>query len=268
MAGKVAVLIIHGMGSQDENFAQPCIDRINSALVDKGKDTADVIWKPVFWADLIEPRQRQFMADIVRNKDNEIDFVKLRRFVVSAIGDAAAYQNIRGKKTSTYSHIHALIKSCIKDLYISDLAAEPCPLIVMAHSLGGHIMSNYIWDRQTSPLVSLSDFENMRFHAGMITFGCNIPLFAFAYSELEPIAFPGESLSDAEKVKARWLNFYDADDVLGYPLRQLGPKYRFVKDKPVNSGGFLISWNPLSHNGYWTDKDVTRPAAALIAKFM
>ena len=72
-----------------------------------------------------------------------------------------------------------------------------------------------------------------------------------------------------EKSKAKWLNFYDADDVLGYPLRQLSNSYKkLVKDNHINSGGLLTSWNPLSHNGYWTDNDMTKPAAELIAKFI
>jgi hypothetical protein len=268
MPGNVAVLIIHGMGSQEEDFAGPTIEEINDRISDKGKDPAKIAWQPVFWADLVEPRQRKFMRDIIRHKDNEIDFVKLRRFVISALGDASAYQNIRGKKTSTYQLIHKLIRNQVKELYRDKLGSQPCPLFVMAHSLGGHIMSNYIWDAQKKPLASLSDFENMKHLAGMITFGCNIPLFSFSHDELEPIAFPGNKLTADEKSKAKWLNFYDPDDVLGYPQRQIGPKYSFIKDKHINSGGLFTSWNPLSHNGYWTDNDVTKPAANLMARFL
>ena len=269
MADKVAVLIIHGMGSQKSAFAEPTIDEISRKIARKGKDPAKVIWKPVFWADITEQRQSKFMRDIVQHKDNNIDFIKLRRFVITAMGDAAAYQSIRGKKTSTYTEIHKLVKASVKDLFNDGLEKQPCPLIVMAHSLGGHIMSNYIWDIQQRPNQRLSEFENMEYLAGMITFGCNIPLFTFSHSDLEPFSFPGDKLSAAEKSKAKWLNFYDADDVLGYPLRQLSNSYkRLVKDNHINSGGLLTSWNPLSHNGYWTDNDMTRPTAELIAKFI
>ena len=133
----------------------------------------------------------------------------------------------------------------------------------------GHIMSNYVWDIQQNPNQRLSDFENMKHLAGLVTFGCNIPLFTFAHTNPQPIAFPGDNLSATQKGNAKWLNFYDEDDVLGYPLRQISDGYKgLVKDKHVNSGGLLTSWNPLSHNGYWTDNDVTKPAANLIVKFM
>ena len=270
MAGKVAVVVIHGMGSQDKDFANRTKAIIDNRIEKKGKNSADIAWKSIFWSDLIEPRQRKFMDDVVAHKDNNIDFIKLRRFVVSALGDAAAYQNIKGKKSSTYTDVNNRVRASIKELYNNDLGKQSCPLIVMAHSLGGHIMSSYIWDMQSNPLASFSDFENMKHLAGMVTFGCNIPLFSFAYkaSDLQPIKFPGESLSPADKRRAAWLNFYDADDVLGYPLGQLNSKYKFIKDKDINSGNLFTSWNPLSHNGYWTDRDMIKPVSNLIAKFL
>ena len=267
---KVAVLIIHGMGSQDKYFAGPTMEEINKRVKKYGKSPSDILWKPVFWANLIEPRQKKFLDTIVSHKDNDLDFIKLRRFVISALGDAVAYQNIKGKKSTTYTDINNHIKACVKDLYDNELGKQPCPLIVMAHSLGGHIMSSYIWDIQQNPLISQSDFENMKYLAGIVTFGCNIPLFSFAYkqADLKPIKFPGTKLTPARKAKSAWLNFYDPDDILGYPLSQLNNRFKFIQDKAINSGGLFSSWNPWSHNGYWTDNDVTKPAARLIAQFM
>ncbi|MDI3326886.1 hypothetical protein QKW35_21125 [Pontibacterium granulatum] len=249
---KVAVVIIHGMGAQERDFADATIDEINVRIKGRGKQPADIAWKPVYWADLIQSRQTDFLNRIISNPSNDIDFIKLRRFVISALGDAAAYQNIRGKETSTYREIHQRVKASISDFYNNQLGQQPCPLIIMAHSLGGHVISNYIWDIQKDSTGS-SDFENMKYLAGMITFGCNIPLFSFAHTNLLPFSFPGESLSYAEKAKAKWLNFYDPDDVLGYPLRQINNHYEFIEDRHINAGGLLTSWNPLSHNAYWTD---------------
>jgi len=55
----------------------------------------------------------------------------------------------------------------------------------------------------------------------------------------------------------RWLNFFDADDVLGWPLRPLSVPYaQMVTDVEVNASSGLFSdllyaWNPLSHSHYW-----------------
>ena len=266
---KVAVVIIHGMGQQKRGFSNNCVREINDRLVKNGKSLNDIAWKEIYWADVIEPRQKKFMQSIISHKSNDIDCVKLRRFVISALGDASAYQNIGGKKSSTYTDINDRVKECIKEL--NTTLNKPCPLIIMAHSLGGHIMSSYIWDLQKEPVANdLSDFEKMKYLAGMITFGCNIPLFAFAHNagDLQPIKFPGSKLTTVEKSKAAWLNFYDPDDVLGYPLAQLNSEFKFIRDEAINSGGWFTSWNPLSHNGYWTDNNFTKPAASLIAKFM
>ena len=83
----------------------------------------------------------------------------------------------------------------------------------------------------------------MRHLAGMLTFGCNIPLFTFAHDleDLKPIKFPGENLTDGEKEVAKWINFYDADDVLGYPLKQIYPDFPYLKDRDINVGG-LFQW--------------------------
>jgi len=69
-----------------------------------------------------------------------------------------------------------------------------------------------------------------------------------------------------------WQNFYDKDDVFGYPLGEISPGYEALKnkgelsDKSINAGGFLTSWNLLSHNAYWKDADFYRPVARLIDK--
>jgi hypothetical protein len=59
-----------------------------------------------------------------------------------------------------------------------------------------------------------------------------------------------------------WDNYYDPDDVLGWPVKQLDPHgqtYDWVQDHAISAGNFLTGWNPASHLGYWTDKDVLNP---------
>jgi hypothetical protein len=143
-------------------------------------------------------------------------------------------------------------------------------MVAMAHSLGAHMMSNYIWDAQKSGHHGMAPFEAMDFLAGLVTFGCNIPLFTFAYSKVVPIEFPPVGLPDHLKAKAKWLNFYDPDDVLGYPLRPINTAYRQVvtADIPINVGGVTASWNPMSHTAYWVDNDFTGPVSEFLASFL
>ena len=166
---------------------------------------------------------------------------------------------------------------------MSDLAQKvrpTSPLIVIAHSLGCHIMSNYIWDAQTSPNNHVIDpanpFENFETLTTIATFGCNIPLFLLSNERVVPIHFPAANLARVfpgktpQQIAAvtAWTNFYDRDDVLAWPLQPLGHGYEnLVHDVQVNAGS-LLSWTPASHSGYWTDADVIKPIAATLAKIL
>ena len=247
------------------------IEELNQRIEALRRNSDRIAWKTIFWANILEPIERKYFRNA--NRTNDLDYIRLRKFVISALGDATAYQKVTSSANTTYEKIHDRVGQAIRELFNNDLDGTPAPLIVMAHSLGGHIMSNHIWDMQhaqPNALAGLSEFERMETLAGMVTFGCNIPLFTFAYTKVEPIAFPAPQLPDNLKGKARWLNFFDPDDVLGYPLKPINGDYRRVvkRDIAINVGGIFSSWNPLSHNGYWTDNDFTKPVSKFIASFL
>ena len=267
MSTDLAVLVIHGMGAQKRNFADEMIEELNDRIYDLDKDPKRIEWKSIYWANILEGRQQQYLKKA--KKENDLDYIPLREFMISAFGDASAYQKVKSTENTTYEMIHNRVRRDIKDLYEERLKSESKPLLIIAHSLGGHIMSNYIWDMQHSKDPNLSSFEHMENLAGIITFGCNIPLFSFAYEKVEPIEFPPKTLSEDLYDKARWLNYYDPDDVLGYPLKSINQAYNKTVDKdiPINVGGIFSSWNPLAHSEYWTDNDFTKPVARFIASF-
>ena len=84
----------------------------------------------------------------------------------------------------------------------------------------------------------------------------------------------------------KWLNYYDRDDILGWPLTALAAvdedageneitalmdpadRARFlgmVNDHTINVGWPIQSATPFSHVGYWKDKDFIKPVAAHLA---
>jgi len=268
MRKKIAVLIIHGMGSQDKDFAEDMIDELNRRINKLSKDADEIAWKSVYWADILEPAQVKYLREAKRNHD--IDFLSLRKFALTALGDAAAYQKVNNNEYGAYERIHERVRQNVSDLYNADLEQQECPLIVLAHSLGGHIMSNYIWDMQKADDYHISSFEKMNHLAGMVTFGCNIPLFTFAHQKVVPIDFPGKSLSDKYKSKAKWKNYYDPDDILGYPLKAINPDYANTVDDDIaiNVGGVCTHWNPACHGTYWTDNNFTKPVSKFISEFL
>ena len=158
------------------------------------------------------------------------------------LGDAAAYRKVDREGQNTYELIHNRIYQATATLE-KEIGNSNASLFVLAHSLGCHIISNHIWDLQFVKKESrFAQFETMKL---LVTFGCNIPLFTFALNEVVPISLPKG---------AKWENYFDSDDVLGFPLRPTsGYENSIVVDKEINVGGPLTSWNPLSHNKYWTD---------------
>src|SRR5210317_1213992 len=159
MSAELAVLVIHGMGSQIPDFAEDMIEELNDRVKGLGKDPERIAWKSIYWANILEGRQRAYLRDAKRSGD--LDYIGLRKFMLSAFGDASAYQKVESKENTTYKKIHKRVGRDIKSLYVTGLQSRPKPLIILAHSLGGHIMSNYIWDMQHSGDTEVSPFERM-----------------------------------------------------------------------------------------------------------
>ncbi|MBR02406.1 MAG: hypothetical protein V1245_09270 [Arenicellales bacterium] len=267
MTKTLAALVIHGIGRQQPDFANGMIKAVSAHLAAQGSDPQQVAWQPVFWDDILRPAQDAYLQAAYAAAD--LNARRLRTLVLSALGDAAGYRQLPsggrrgGEETQTYHRVHARLREAMRSLYRRQLDGRPVPLVVLAHSFGGHILSNYVWDSQHRPDQRLSSFERMNWLCGLVTFGCNIPLFTFACHEVQPITFPPPRLPARFKERARWLNFFDPDDVLGWPLKPINAAYDQVVslDQRINVGGPVTGWTPASHLAYWTDRRFTRRVA-------
>jgi hypothetical protein len=291
---KLGVLLIHGMGDQEPGFAGPMVDELKARVRRLGADDGRICFQSAWWAPVVAKRQ----VDLLRAMADagELDWMLLRRFVVQSLADAVAYQTsyrpISKDQLSVYDDVHRIIKEAVRELRArihgkggkggqGGQKAEKdreAPLVVIAHSLGCHMISNHVWDcRHAAPSKKAGNaFERMETLSGIVTLGCNLPLFTLSFPDPEPIEiptpgietyFPNASKAELAEV-TRWLNFYDSDDVFGYPLKPINEKFAAAvsEDRAINAGGLLRSWNPASHTAYWTDNDVTKPAAELLAK--
>jgi pimeloyl-ACP methyl ester carboxylesterase len=270
MNKKVGILFIHGMGSTMDDFAHDTIQEIRNRLSGMGLNRDDVAWESVFWAPVLSPRESQLWVDL--SAENDLNWAKLRKFFINGFGNITAYQAVQDRRNDVYGRIHQLVLDALKELRVK-LGGADKPLIVVAHSLGSVIMSNYIWDRQKgrdTGHFGATPFERMETLAGMITLGTNIPLFTLGCDKVACIDFPPAMLPDNLKRKAKWLNFYDSDDVLGWPLKPLSICYADTvhEDIEVSVGNILTAWNPANHAAYWTDDSVIKPTSYLIAKVL
>ncbi len=53
MAQDIGVVIIHGMGSQEETFAAPMIDRLTKEVRKRSGDPERIAFAPLYWADVL-----------------------------------------------------------------------------------------------------------------------------------------------------------------------------------------------------------------------
>ena len=275
MSQKIAVAIIHGVGKQDPNFAdgmaQELKDRFAREMGKKLKDPAsELAILPVYWAPAVQDAEEELWRRMKRG--GEMDFTTLRRFLVDFAADAIAYQPTPTDRW-IYDGIHEKFAEILNGLATE--AGQKAPLCVIAHSLGSVIASNYFYDlqhpersliaRNVKKRIGNTPLERGKTFALFYTLGSPIAIWSLRYPNFGvPIAVPSPELSKYyPNLKGEWVNFYDEDDVIGYPLKTLNEAYRkaIKADRQINAGGLLSSWNPASHLGYWTDNDVTKPIA-------
>ena len=281
MSNRVAVAIVHGVGVQGSDFAEPMIRELTDRFADelgigRAEATHELIVEAVHWAPVLQEAQTKLWRKV--NARRDLDFVRLRKFMVDFAGDAIAYQPTPQSR-GVYDSVHAVLAESLRSLARN--AGRTAPLCVVAHSLGTIIASNYLYDlsqRSRRGMVSRAvrdvkkdtPLENGETLTLLYTLGSPLAIWSLRYHDFGlPIAVPAAKLPTHHPgLAGEWVNFYDPDDVIGYPLRALNDGYRrsVSSDVAVNVGGVLSSWNPLSHGSYWTDDDVTKPIARSLAR--
>lgn len=281
----VALLSIHGMGETQPDYADALFSTLRQQL---GPQAAKVFFHSVYYQDLLQYNEQRVWQAVA----SRLRWSKLRRFMLYGFADAAALEHRKEQPHSLYHYSQLKIA---RALYLAkqQLSAGG-KLVLLAHSLGGHVLSCYLWDAQQAKAGSKPAAgiwrDIKRYQAGisgdkplteddiaflrgdhlaaLVTTGCNIPIFvaAHAMEQIVPFTKPNPDFI--------WHNYYDKDDVLGWPLADLSPPYAaLVKDITINAGGgffgwLAASWNPLSHNLYWRDREVVKAIIANVSRLL
>ena len=163
-----------------------------------------------------------------------------------------------------HAHVHQHLSTALAEMDDDEV------LVVRAHSFGYHVFSNFVYDNHNlkgahapvladgtsadapTPLSKLPDLNDRL--ALFATTGCNIPLLVAGAPNSVPFTRPND--------RFQWINIYDKDDVLGWPLRPLGAAFDvdWIRDCKENTGGLLRS-----HNNYWFDAGVNEQIAEAVA---
>ncbi len=234
MTKTLGVLFLHGIGTKKmhDNPKKPYSKDLEKGIIDNFGDGEEgkVVFQEVIYQDILDNYQTTYF-DKAMNEG--LDDRKTRKLFMKILGDATAYANNQAKididnvTQTLYNSIHKKVDQAVAKLESNlDSGAN---LVIIAHSLGGLVISNYIYDileNKRGSLPSLdSSFKKLESCQALITFGCNIPLFAMTLDQFNPISLPlsnkGKVPDDPGYLKNRWLNVYDNDDALGWPLLPL-----------------------------------------------
>lgn len=264
---KVGLITVHGMGDTDEDYYVKIRDRIADRL--GPKKWPHVGFEYVNYQKILQKNEERYFNEVKR----KLRWDGMRRFMLYGFCDAASLESYKSGQDSPYYKAQAAILKTLKQTY--SILGPGAPLIIIAQSLGGQVISNFLWDahhtrkpkvgvwseNQAFDSADQEDFCRGKTLVRLYTTGCNIPIFVAGHDEnkIEPIKTYRQDF--------KWKNFYDKDDVLGWPLGDLCDDYaQLVQDKAINSG-FLASFTPFSHSHYWADGDVLRPLIADLKKY-
>jgi hypothetical protein len=282
---KVVLLTIHGMGNVYETYNHEFLCEIQRRL---GEKYDEVFVGSIYYKNILKKNEERIWSgveDILRWKG-------LRKFILYGFGDAAGLENGKYLDDGVYTKTQLIIA---RELYRAQkVAGVNAPVLIIAHSLGGHVISCYYWDAQIKynggsvnvglwkdimkyeTEISVSDKLNDdiisylqgRTFKALFTTGCNIPVFVAAHAREHVL--PIKTMDKDFK----WRNYYNANDVLGWPLATLSSEYAaLVEDINVLKSEKFIDntfrcWNPLSHNQYWRTGIVIDDVVSVLSKLL
>lgn len=260
MSKKIIVLTIPGIGTQKNGYSEGLVEDLNRFT--KGKSVnGNIIFmetRPFSVTKVDENQKKLFKRLEASNKLGGM--FSLRQFVLNAFGDGVTFERNPESSQGPYQLIHHYLRQQFENAYAEMAKFDDAKLVIVAASMGVHLLSTYIWDADNNkrifkeqPAEAKNNLTNLDFLASI---GCNIPLFVSGY--------PEEKIKPFKKRNGAftWDNYYDRDDVLGWPLEQLNDEYKeLVTDYEINTGLYVGS-----HVKYWNDNDFTKPLSKKLNK--
>lgn len=284
------VLFVHGMGDNREGFSRPLrglvTDAFRAALArlapqyPAGCPRERMPIREVLWSDITQTDQNHLWNRLfphlgarsllwrswVTQPQTWLPRIRYwapgREFVLNYLGDPIVYVESPG--INKYEQIHqrlwTAINQCADDAGQKGATADkPALITVVAHSLGSVIVSDLVYDstvlrrRVWPPKLRLANF---------VTLGSPLAIYALRFGLNLVTSFA--SPIRIQDPNGLWVNLYDPQDILGFPLKPINSAYdqAVLLDKEINAGQGWKIWQwwkqatPLSHTLYWEDETV------------
>lgn len=280
MAHPIGILFLHGIGRTEPGYSRPLAEAIAARFVGSTggqahDPEAQVVFEEVNWSGVLQPAEDDLGSRL--RAAGPLRWGRLRGFMLDFAADAIAYQPTHADR-SAYDAIHAEVAASLGRL--AARAGGRAPLAVIGHSLGTVIASNYLYDlmkprksfmaSEVREQIGTTPLERGETLSLFYTMGSPIALWSLRYPGYGvPVSLPAKRLARHHpELRPRWINVYDPDDVIGYPLKPLNARYDAAvdEDRAVDAGSWLTRWNPLSHTGYWKDRAVAEAIGADVAE--
>ncbi|MGB0495133.1 MAG: hypothetical protein ACPGJI_02165, partial [Kangiellaceae bacterium] len=221
---RLAIAVIHGLGSEEEFYSVELKHRITEEYLKgaEGRLEDDLLFHEIYWGDLVKEELESFREKA--NYKGDLAYQNLRQIMT----DTQALSLLYTPGTEVYEAINNRIRDGLRKFASHRrVDTEATPLVVLAHSYGGVMMTHYIRTMKESS-SDLNNFETMKTLVGYVTFGNPQGIYALngANSELGlSCSITGEALPADLAKRAKWYNFYDKDDIIAYPLKGISEDY-------------------------------------------
>lgn len=265
---RVALCVVHGIGAQKKDWADRFVATVRRQVANRNPEI-DVYPLVVWWAPVTQRYEDRLASRYRRG----LGWTWLRRLVIAFGGDVIAYQSpsqVSAPPPWTYRTVHWRIDRRLRALRATLERTEtagpgaPVPLVVVAHSLGSVIFSDFVYDVQADQTAGAFARRYGLAIRALYTVGSPLALYAIRYPKLgfdRPIALDGGT----------WVNALYTSDVIAYPLRPASPSYAeaVVEDwtLPARWWPPLVYLTPFSHLAYWNDGRLIQRVADTLAQF-
>ena len=301
----IAVLFVHGVGIREPDYARTAIAQLRKqfrAATGYPDADDDLVIESAYWAPAVVEREDRLgrravpgfasgwfstmnkltqkvatgstaalvplaLSGLVRHVPGipRMHWPTLRWAVTNFIGDVVSYQ-VSPHSREVYDAVHDRVREALDRLAEQ---APDAPLFVVAHSLGSVIAADHFYDLSKGRRQATTALAGGRTLTGFYTVGSPIALWTQRDGDFaKPLQIPARTGPDPVlAAAAEWINFYDADDVLAFPLKGLSDEWDQAvdEDRSVSVGALIIGMSPVSHVAYWNDAAVIRPIANSIA---
>ena len=264
----IVLLAAPGMGAVDESFADPLFAVLRNELGDD--------WSRIHSDTILCQGHLQVNIERVFEgmQKRDMDFLRARKFMLYGMAESAAQMADLQSRGGNYEKAQRAIYHTLERAAAA--AGDTAPVVLLSHSVGCPILSNYLWDAQRPSIShgiwrdggprgvhkgSARDlFLRLKSMSHWYTLGPTNPLWTAALPRDQIQAVT----ADTRGYNFRWKNFYHPDDLFGWPLKPLSPSYnqavyRDYETRPLADWG-ASSWGPqlVAHDGYWSSDMVQR----------